>query len=78
MSTQFHEDLSGFHGFLTEQLHQRGAGLAPEEALDLWRAQHPLPDDYAETVTALRQVLAEMASGDVGAPLQDFDREFRS
>jgi hypothetical protein len=51
--------------------------LSPEEALDLWRAEHPSPEEFAETVPAIRETLTDMEAGDTGTPLDEFDRQFR-
>jgi hypothetical protein len=70
-------DLSGFHSFIGEKLKEKNVGISPEEALDIWRAQHPLPDDFEENVEALREALEDMEAGDVGIPVEQFFREFR-
>jgi hypothetical protein len=51
--------------------------LSPEEALELWRTEHPANDEFGDSVAALREALADMAAGDEGVPFADFDREFR-
>jgi hypothetical protein len=44
----------------------------------MWRAEHPVSDDDGvDDVTAAKAALAEMAAGDVGVPLEEFDRQFR-
>jgi hypothetical protein len=70
-------DLTGFHQYIGEQLRQGKPGLSPEEALDMWRAEHPLPEDFEENVAALREALEDMDAGDVGIPAEQFFREFR-
>lgn len=69
-------ELARFQEFITNHLTQ-GAALSPEEALDLWRADNPSPAEYSETVQAIRQAISDMDAGDHGAPLDEFDREFR-
>jgi hypothetical protein len=49
----------------------------PEEALDLWRAEHPLMDEDDNAVAAVKEALTDMAAGDLGRPWEEFDREFR-
>jgi hypothetical protein len=71
-------DLTGFHAFVGEQLKQGKLGLSPEEALDIWRTDHPLPEDFEETVEALREALDDLKAGDLGRPFEEFDVEFRA
>jgi hypothetical protein len=71
-------DLADFHQFIGDLLKSRDGALTPEEALDLWRADHPLSEDFEETVEALREALADMDAGDIGVPLEEFDAEFRA
>jgi hypothetical protein len=76
MGTCTPSELESFHDFLTQHL-PRAPLLSPEEALDLWRADHPADEDAQETVAALREALSDMEAGDRGRSLDDFDREFR-
>ncbi len=77
MSANLPNELANFHQFIGEQLDAAEAKLSPEEALDLWRAQHPPTEGFGETVAALREAISDMAAGDTGLPLAEFDREFR-
>lgn len=70
-------DLASFHQFIGERLKEGDFDLSPEEALDIWRSEHPLPEDFEETVEALREALEDMDAGDVGIPAEQFFREFR-
>jgi hypothetical protein len=76
MTTCIPSELESFHHFLSQQLPRAGS-LSPEEALDLWRADHPASEDAQESVAALREALLDMEAGDCGRSLDDFDREFR-
>lgn len=76
MSIDPNAELAQFQQFLVDHL-QKGDGLSPEEALDLWRLRHPNPDDLADSVRALREALAEFDAGERGVSLEEFDREFR-
>jgi hypothetical protein len=71
-------DLSGFHAFVGEQIKQGKLGLSPEEALDIWRTEHPLPEDFEETVEALREAIEDLEAGVPTRPFEEFDREFRA
>jgi hypothetical protein len=71
-------ELTAFHAFIGEQIKQRNFGLSPEEVLDLWRSDYPLPEDFEETVEALREALDDLKAGDLGRPFEEFDAEFRA
>lgn len=77
MSTSVENDLEGFHRFIGERLNQ-SPPLSPEEALDLWRAEHELDDDFADNVAAIEEALDEIRAGVPGIPFDQFDREFRA
>ena len=77
MATGTQDELSSFHDFLSRKLTGGAGRLSPEEALDLWRAEHPAADDYPHDVAALKEALADMEVGDHGLPLDQFDRKFR-
>jgi hypothetical protein len=70
-------ELREFHGFLAEKLKNGGADLSPEEALDEWRQLHPDPEEFEDDVAAIQPALDDVANGDTGIPLEEFDREMR-
>ena len=78
MQKQTLDELREFHIFVGEKLTNGGAKLSPEEALDQWRVLHPDPEELAESVSAVRQALADMAAGDRGRPVDDVLAELRS
>jgi hypothetical protein len=71
-------ELVSFHEFLSQRLKAGDDKLTPEEAVDIWRSAHPLPEDFEDTVAALREALEDLDAGDVGQPLEEFDAEFRA
>ena len=73
MSTQSSNDLANFVSFAQSQLRHDGVNLTPEECLTLYRTQQASADDIA----AVKEALDVMHRGDLGIPLEDFDREFR-
>ena len=77
MATVPETDLREFVEFATEQLGNGGSELTPEEVLDLWRAEHPTPAEFEESVAAIERALAEADRGE-GLPLDEFDRQFRA
>jgi hypothetical protein len=70
-------DLVSFNEFIGQRLKQGDDKLSPEEALDIWRSEHPLSEDFEDTVAALREALEEMDAGVPGIPAEQFFREFR-
>ncbi len=76
MSADLRLELREFHQFLGEQL-ANSSVVSPEEALDQWRAVHPHEESFAEDIVAVQEALDDMAAGDVGAPIDEFDRQFR-
>ena len=73
MSTDSFNDLAAFVTFAQSQLRGDGADLSPEDCLALYRSQSA----SAEDIAAVREALDAMHRGDVGVPLEEFDREFR-
>ena len=77
MATASSNDLSTFVRYLTDQLESGRTDLSPEQALDAWRKENPLDEDFTESVAAIRAALDDMDAGDHGVPLEEFDRELR-
>ena len=78
MSTHDQGELASFHQFVAIKLSENNVDLSPEEALDMWRAEHPEHEhDDTDDVTAAKEALADMAAGDAGVSLEEFDRQFR-
>ena len=77
MATGTQGELPSFHDFLSQKLTSDAAQLSPEEALDLWREEHPTADNYSDNVAAVKEALVDMEAGDHGLPLEQFDRKFR-
>lgn len=77
MATGVSRDLEGFHRYLGEKLNGGPANLSPEEVLDEWRVMNPLPEEIAESVTAIRRAVADMNAGDCGRPAAEILAEIR-
>jgi hypothetical protein len=77
MSATPTSELRAFHTFLGEKLNNGGADVSPEEALDEWRQMHPEPFDEEDDVAAIQAALDDVARGDKGMPLAEFDRRMR-
>jgi hypothetical protein len=71
------DQLREFHDFLTQALKAGAVNLSPEEALDEWRRLHPDTRAQTEDMAALQEALEDLANGDRGIPIDQFDREFR-
>lgn len=78
MSSHIEGELASFHCFVSDQLQHEGGAISPEEALDLWRSQHPAAEDFEESVLAVTEALQDMDEGDRGVVFEQFDREFRT
>jgi hypothetical protein len=68
-------DAEAFYGSLGERLASGGRELPPEEMLRAWRLR--ADPEYAATVKAVREALADMANGDTGKPLEQVVRDLR-
>ena len=75
MATDQPGDLARFDRFIGEQLDKQ-ADLTPDETLVLWHETH-VDDEEDDLIDAARAALEAMRAGDVGVPLEEFDREFR-
>jgi hypothetical protein len=74
MSTQ--EQIDSFHRFATERI-RGGSDLSMDELYDLWRLEHPTPDELDENVRAVQAALDDFENGDRGMPLEEAIREIR-
>ena len=70
-------ELAGFYEFVGQRIKAGDNKLSPEEAVEMWRSQHPLSEDFEDTVVALREAFDEMDAGVQGIPAEQFFREFR-
>ena len=71
-------ELISFHRFIVDRLNGGQVDLSPEVVLDLWRAEHPDSEDFADTVEALREAIEDLEAGIQTRPFEEFDREFRA
>lgn len=78
MAASVSDELEQFHRFIADKLAKGESAVSPEAAVDQWRELHPSSDDLAEDVTAIKEALADLAAGDKGQPLDQFDRDFRA
>lgn len=71
-------ELREFHAFIGGQLESQANALTPGDVLELWRDQNPTLEDAAAVRDAVRQALDDMANGDTGITLEEFDQHFRA
>jgi hypothetical protein len=71
-------ELRDFHAFVGAQLTATREPLSPEDLIDLWRDQHPRVEEASAVAAAVRAALDDMAAGDMGVPLDEYDRQFRA
>jgi hypothetical protein len=62
-------ELEDFHRFAKQKL-QNGGAESIEELFDLWRIEHPTPEDKAEIHAAIRRGLSDIKAGR-GRPATD-------
>ena len=56
------DELENFHQFAQVRL-QSAPAESLEELVDMWRLEHPTPDEQAEIHEAIQQGLADIAAG---------------
>ncbi|MEX2305991.1 MAG: hypothetical protein WD738_00250 [Pirellulales bacterium] len=69
------QDLDSFHRFAQQKL-QNGGAVSIEELFDLWRIEHPSPEEQEEIHAAIRRGLADIKAGR-GRPTEDVMSELR-
>jgi hypothetical protein len=71
-------ELQQFYEFLGQRLQAGESNISPEEALDIWRDENPGTDEVdPEDVRAIEEAIEDMRNGDIGIPIEEFDRRFR-
>jgi len=56
------DELAEFHRFAEEKL-RAGDAASLDELFDLWRIEHPAPDEAADVDAAIREGLADLEAG---------------
>jgi hypothetical protein len=77
MNSQTSDELREFYEFLRAKLGNGVVDLSPEQVLDEWRDLHPDQEGLLESISAVRQALADMAAGDKGRSLDVVLAELR-
>ena len=77
MASIMANELQQFYQFIGCQLEQDPVGMSPEECLDIWRVQHPSPEELADSVAAIRTALEEARRGE-GQPADEVIAELRA
>ena len=78
MTMDSNGELASFHRFVAAKLSETKFDLSPDDAVDLWRAEHPYLEEFDDATEAVMEALADIEAGDVGITLEEFDREFRA
>jgi hypothetical protein len=68
MSATF-DQLAAFQQFAVQKV-DAGEAESLEELFDLWRLEHPTPEEQADIHAAIRQGLADIKAG-CGRPVED-------
>jgi hypothetical protein len=61
-------DIVNFTNFALEKIGVGAGGLTIDELFDAWRIEHPLPQEYAENVAAVRASIEDFKAGERGTP----------
>jgi len=77
MSTGISTDLQDFSVFVQAKLKAGETQLSPEEALELWRMDHPTDEVLAENVRAIKESIDEVNSGAKGMTGEESVRMLR-
>ena len=78
MSVLAENEVVEFHQFLGENLTSGVAWKSPEQALESWRRQRPIPPELAASVVAVREAVDAMEAGDRGRPAAEVIAEMRA
>ena len=78
MSLSTISEVVAFHQFLGEHLGQGTEWKTPEQALDSWRRQRPIPQHLANSVAAVREAVDAMQAGDRGRPAAEVIAQMRA
>lgn len=82
MATDPHSELAQFQQFVGQHV-QSGTQLSPEEVLDLWRLEHPDPEDFGDPeiheddLEAIREAIAELEAGAPTYTIEEVVAEIR-
>ena len=64
-------ELDSFCSFLDGLRQEPTVEMSPEEALAEWRAQQMSPQEFQESVQALREAIQDMEAGDKGVSFDE-------
>jgi len=71
------EELDSCTEFARQRLANKGAEPSLEELFDLWRAENPSDEQYAETVAAVNAAIEDFKNGDRGTPAGEHSDQLR-
>jgi hypothetical protein len=62
------QDIVSFTNFALEKVGVGAGELTIDELFDAWRIEHPLSEEYAENVAAVRASIEDFKAGERGRP----------
>ncbi len=71
------QELASFNEFASNRLSNEGADLSLDELFDLWRAENPSDEMYAENVAAIAEAIDDFRRGDRGTPAGEHSEQLR-
>ncbi|MDA0833259.1 MAG: hypothetical protein O2955_13115 [Planctomycetota bacterium] len=74
MSTS-RKDLDDFYKFASYYLESDEADVTMFELCELWQAENPTPEEFADTVARLKAACAALDAGEIGRPAHEIVRE---
>jgi hypothetical protein len=76
--TTTEQELDSFTRFAKQRLSTSGeTELSLDELFDLWRAENPSDERYAENVAAVREAINDFKNGDRGTPAREHSDQIR-
>lgn len=65
------QQLDDFYQFATSQVENGGSDLSMDELYFLWRAKHPTPAEFADSIAAVQRAYADLEAGEQGRPARE-------
>ena len=72
------QELDRFHRFAVDRIDAGDESSSLQELLDLWSAENPDQEQYADDVMAVKAALRDFDNGDPGLPFDEHLRQLRA
>lgn len=69
------QELDNFYKFATSYLEDGETDVTMFELCELWQAENPTPEEFADTVARLKAACAALDAGEIGRPAREIVRE---